>query len=466
MLNKKFMGTLIALSILFSLSAQDIPEGYYDKIDQKKERELKTALHKILKDHVRLRYNDLWVYFRTTDTKGNNLVWDMYSNTTYYFGQGNSSSTSGMNKEHSFPKSWWAVSDEVDNYDAYSDLHHLYPADSPANLAKSNYILGEVTNITFNNGVSKVGKNAYSYSGSPNVNAFEPADEYKGDFARTYLYIITCYEDYANQWRSDGMNMLFNETYPVLKPWAKDMLLKWHRNDPVNTKEILRNEEVYKYQSNRNPYIDFPQLVDYIWGDSTTYTFTVPEQIKTGDPVLVTPPNGSVLYFGDIRKNSEISQTLILKGSSLTGNLRIYLWGGNTEYFSLPTATISSVLVNSEGGYKLEIDYNPKEYGEHETSLVISGGGLVGTYMVTLRGICSDGTPIIPIEADQPDLFADQDGIHFRTYERGSLVYIYSITGQLLYKGKGTADWETFLPHRAGVYLIRINNKIEKVVVN
>ncbi len=111
-------------------------------------------------------------------------------------------------------------------------------------------------NPSFTNGVVKVGKSAYpGYSGT----VFEPANEYKGDFARCYMYMVTCYEDYATRWTSTGTSsMLGNNTYPTFKPYAINLLMEWHRNDPVSSKEINRNNAVDNIQRNRNPFIDFP----------------------------------------------------------------------------------------------------------------------------------------------------------------------------------------------------------------
>lgn len=466
MANQKITLIALFLSALVSLSAQQIPEGYYNSIDSTKNRELKTQLHKILKVHTKLDYRDLWFYFRTTDVKDNGTVWDMYSNNVRHFNsQGGTSSTSGMHKEHSMPKSWWGTSPANESVDAYTDLNHLYPSDGDANTAKSNYILGIVNTTTFNNGVSKIGRNAYPYSGSPTSYAFEPADEYKGDFARTYLYMITCYEDYAQQWRSDGLNMLNPETYPVLKDWAKDMLLTWHRNDPVSAKEIIRNEEVYLYQNNRNPFIDFPHLVDYIWGDSIEYIFRLPEELKTKDPVLITPPNLTEVYFGNIQKGSAVAQTITFKGTSLSGNLSVMLWGNDQKYFALPTTSISTAVVNGTG-YQFTITYTPTEYGEHSASIIIGDGGLDGTVQVFLRGVCSEASPIIPVGANNPDLYTDGKDIVYRTYDTGEQVIIYNVLGQRIHTDQGSGDWQTYTAPRPGIYIVSLNKKCSKVVVD
>jgi endonuclease I len=403
----------------------------------------------------------MWTYYHTTDVKDNGTVWDMYSNNVWYFSSNPNGSTSGMEREHSFPKSWWAVSDQVDNYAAYSDLNHLYPADGPANRAKSNYILGEVTNPSFNNGVSKVGKNAYNFAGAPAATAFEPADEYKGDFARTYLYMITCYEDYAQQWRSDALNMLNNETYPVLKPWAKDMLLKWHRNDPVSNKELVRNEEVYGYQNNRNPFIDFPQLVEYIWGDSVNYVFKLPGKVE---PTLITPVNLSEIYVGETRINVEIEKTITLKGSGLSGNLSISVYGTNANFFHITETSVPAAAVNSENGYQLKITYKSTEYGEHQASLAIFDGGMEGSALVYLKAICSKNTAVIPVESNYPDLYVEGKTVFFRAYDPNSQVEIFNSSGNLIHRDVCTGFWQYYLCSQPGVYILSVNNKARKLI--
>lgn len=246
---------LLLLSIQFSLIAQ-IPEGYYKTAIGKKEAELKTTIFNIISKHSILEYYSSSTSFLSTDWNPNGYFWDMYSNNkkTYW---------SGLNREHNLPKSWWSTSPETTI--AYSDLHNLYPSDATANTAKSNYPLGIVSGIpTFSNGVVKVGSNSYpGYSGT----VFEPANEYKGDFARDYMYMVTCYEDYSGNWRSLGTSSMLNgNTYPVFKTYAINLLMEWHRNDPVSEKEINRNNAVYNLQKNRNPFIDFPVLAEYLWG--------------------------------------------------------------------------------------------------------------------------------------------------------------------------------------------------------
>lgn len=244
-------------AIFFSFVAYaDLPLGYYDAAVGKKAGELKTTMGEIIKTKKVLSYANLWTGFYQTDNKGDNRVWDMYSYKDYFFTTPGSS-VSGMNKEHAFPKSWWGG--EAVTTQAYSDLHHLAPSDGPANLAKSNFPLGEVDKSTFDNGSCKVGSGKSTIGYTEKV--FEPNDDYKGDFARMYMYVVTCYPElnYVSP-------MIKSADYPVFSDWALSLLLRWGRDDQVSQKEIDRNEAVYKIQQNRNPYIDFPDLAEYVWG--------------------------------------------------------------------------------------------------------------------------------------------------------------------------------------------------------
>ena len=276
---KRFFAAFAALFLVLAAQAQN----YYEPVNNLKGGEtLKNALHQLLKEHKVISYGSgatsTWGAFYTTDvvpgTK--NQVADMYSNTVRYFGE-KGEAVQGMNIEHSVAKSWWGGS----KVDAYYDLHHLNPSDANANTAKSNYPLAELDKnekLSFNNGVTFVGKATID---GKKENAYEPCDKYKGDFARVFMYMFTCYQDY--EYKYTWMNYACS-TYPTLKPWAVELLLKWHEQDPVSEKEVARNNAVYAIQGNRNPFIDFPQLAHYVWGDSVDYTFTVGDSYFEGVP--------------------------------------------------------------------------------------------------------------------------------------------------------------------------------------
>jgi hypothetical protein len=127
------------------------------------------------------------------------------------------------------------------------------------NNRRGNYPFGETKtpSWTSDNG-SKTGTS--SWPGFTGI-VFEPIDEYKGDFARTYFYMATRYYGEDAGWTGSEM---VSGAQP--RPWAKEMLLAWHRKDTVSHKEINRNNAVFAYQKNRNPFIDKPVFAEKIWG--------------------------------------------------------------------------------------------------------------------------------------------------------------------------------------------------------
>ena len=273
---KRFVSSIFLLLLVVCATAQ---KEYYTSVDGVKGGEaLKTALYNLIKNHKVISYgsgeSSTWGAFYTTDAaieNGQRRVLDMYSNEKRYFGS-KGSAVSGMNIEHSVAKSWWGGNKN----NAYCDIHHLNPSDATANSRKSNYPLGELTSVSWDNGVTFVG--SANIDGS-SQNAYEPCDEYKGDFARVFMYMFTCYQDLT--WKYTWMNYE-KSTYPTLKPWAVKLLLKWHKQDPVSEKEVNRNNAVYAVQGNRNPYVDYPQLADYVWGDSINYVFHLTGEVEDG----------------------------------------------------------------------------------------------------------------------------------------------------------------------------------------
>ncbi|MBQ7495229.1 MAG: endonuclease [Bacteroidaceae bacterium] len=241
---------------------------YYSRANGRKQAELKTAMYQIIGSPKVLDYGALWSGFYETDRMANNQVIDRYSNEVRYFSGKSNTAVTGMNKEHGIANSWWGKTKNA----TYSDLHHLMPSDIQANSDKSNFGMGVVTSVRKTNGSIKVGKGTAGNNGT--VNLWEPADKWKGDFARIYFYLVTAYEQ-LSMVQTEGANTMQTSTYPKLQPWAYQLYLQWSRQDPVDDIERARNDAVYKIQGNRNPFIDYPTLAEYIWGDSTAYAFDV-----------------------------------------------------------------------------------------------------------------------------------------------------------------------------------------------
>ena len=258
----------------------EIPVGYYAKAQGKSDSLLRQALYDTIRGGVRIHYGTqgygyydgiyypgTWNYFPQTDFRADGTVWDMYSDTKRYFPH-DGGSACGLEIEHCLPKSWWGWTnkDTGSSKRAYQDLFILNPADGSANGNKSNCPPGHVVKgDKFDNGSFRMDAAKSSQYGWI---CFEPAEEYRGDFARTYFYVATAYADLPfGAGNVDYQRYLTDSTYLVFKPWLVEVLLDWHRADPVSEKERRRVETVFSIQGNRNPYIDYPDLVEYIWGN-------------------------------------------------------------------------------------------------------------------------------------------------------------------------------------------------------
>ena len=290
--------TSILLTLLVGMTAlADIPIGYYTNANGKSDEALMTALEGIIYTHTELGYDDLWKAFNTTDMGDDGYYIDMYSTCKYnyysthvgnakYVGQ-------GLNREHSFPKSWFGG--EI--MPMFTDLTMIIPTDAYVNQRRSNNPYGvcngadAITYVNEELGVSMLGKLGKSTYNGYTAKVFEPDDEYKGDFARIYFYMVTCYKSQVEYWPGCDQLDYQDNQYKAFSDWSMQMLMEWHRADPVSQKELIRNEGVYEKQGNRNPFVDHPELAEHIWGTKQHETWTdggdTPQPIVKEVPVML-----------------------------------------------------------------------------------------------------------------------------------------------------------------------------------
>ncbi|MFZ4622173.1 MAG: endonuclease [Bacteroidota bacterium] len=237
---------------------------YYGAAFRQYGQALRTALHNIIKGHSVVSYDGLYTAFISTDSKPNGKVWDMYSDIPggtppyeYSHNVKKCGSYSGenncYNREHSWCDSWLGATNP-----ARSDLFHMYPTDGYVNNRRSNYPYGDVGSASWTslNGC-KVGSSVSpGYSGT----VFEPINEYKGDVARSAMYMSVRYFGEDGGWGSSpGTNK------SDILPWYASMLYSWTIRDTVSTKEINRNAAIFAIQKNRNPFIDHPEFAAELW---------------------------------------------------------------------------------------------------------------------------------------------------------------------------------------------------------
>lgn len=450
-MKKLYLVLAFLVAMAFSASA-GFTEGYYNRMDGKKKEALKAAAKQCVVSHRQLEYYSLPNYWQYSDVypeevNGMKRWWEMYSDQMYLIRNGQSGtqsfSANKMQREHSIPKSWWKKNGSVEYTPAYSDMWNLYPSDGPANQAKLNYPFGETRTTTFDNGVTKVGAPKAGYGGGAS-SVFEPADEYKGDFARTIFYMATVYDDLP--WVYNYM--FVSNSYPTLLPWAYNMLLQWAREDPVSQKEIDRNDIVEQYQGNRNPFVDFPNLAEYIWGLSTDETFIIADQESsdptppiTGDPEITAPINGESLDFGQAAVNHSSTRVLQIIGHNMTSPLSVRITGADRAYFVPEVTSIPALTMNKNGGYLLNITYMPTSIGKHEARVILYDGGIEGSIAVTLHAealAVPDMPAVRALEATDVT-----DGSYVANWEAAPGVADYYVVTRVRYNS-GNEEVETY----------------------
>lgn len=286
-----------------------IPDGYYDGVSGKKGADnILNALNTcISKDYNEISYKGLEPHYLNTDFYSDTL-WDMYSTCRFTYEDANvpqKKVCDGWNKEHVCCQSWLGSGPMV------SDLFNVYPTDARINNLRSNYPYGVVSTFSgFSGDPDKhgLGKLGSSVAGVGTV--YEPDDRYKGDFARTFFYMVARYR--SNILNSGNGSQMFSSNPTNLTTYALNFLLQWHRNDPVSEKEIDRNQAVYGEQNNRNPFIDYPDLVEYIWGDKVGQTVDLSAMVPTCEGQtgavkygVTWMVNGEVLRVDSVRENSK-----------------------------------------------------------------------------------------------------------------------------------------------------------------
>ncbi|MDD4608971.1 MAG: endonuclease [Bacteroidaceae bacterium] len=404
-MNTKSLRQFCLFLVLFScgIAWAQAPAGYYDSALNKNKEPLLSALHDIVGPHTTVSYTGLWSVYRTSDRRADGTVWDMYSTSKFTFGSDQCGSYSSIgdcyNREHSFPKSWFGKSSPM-----VSDAYHIYPTDGKVNGQRSNYPYGETNSgsqVSSHGDVHPLGQlgpcSFPGYSGT----VFEPVDEYKGDFARTYFYMAACYKNRISSWNSP---MLSNDDYPCYTTWAINLLLKWSRQDPVSDKEINRNNAVSAYQHNRNPFIDYPELAEFIWGDKMSADWQPGGEVV---PELSTPVDASSINMGLTATARPLAKVIQVKGANLTEDVTVTV--SNATNFSLSAATLTAAQVNT--GVDLTVTFSATTATVATTTLTISNANVTSTISLSAQAV--EGIPAQPAEDIKPTSFvANWTNVH------------------------------------------------------
>ena len=313
------LGISILVGPQFFLFSQ-IPNGYYDSAEGLSYGELKTALYLIIKGHTEYpytaSYTDTWDILKESDEDPNNTDnvilfytgWSVNADQEYNNG-------SGWNREHVWPK---LRGDFGKTLGSNTDAHHLRPTDISVNFARNNRWFDNCTTPYLDDGLET------GCFTSPISWVWQPREKVKGDVARMIFYMATRYEGENGEPDLEVIETLPSDDYTKEPVHAKlSTLLAWHQEDPVDSFEQSRNEVVYSYQGNRNPFIDHPDYVNKIWStipdgvidnqvhDSfQLYTNPIKDVLtivtnETGEYYIeITSISGEILYMNTISEST------------------------------------------------------------------------------------------------------------------------------------------------------------------
>ena len=264
------------------LYAQD--SAYYHTAFNSQGDSLKARLHRIIRGHTEYPYTssstDVWDMLKDTDKDPNNPnnVILIYSNRSVD-GDQEYNGGNGWSREHVWAKSRGNFGNALG---AGTDAHHIRPCDISVNSTRSNRNFDDcitcvdVIDNGFNTG-SKRDQNEWT---------FQPPVNVRGDVARMIFYMAVRYEGNNGEPDLELTDVLQTQSSQAPLHARLATLLDWHRSDTVDSFERNRNLVIYGYQNNKNPFIDYPELAEFLWGDSTNYTWKPVSSVGLAEPVL------------------------------------------------------------------------------------------------------------------------------------------------------------------------------------
>ena len=298
--------------LIAALTVSSQQTGYYNGTDGKDGDELKIALHDIIKGHVPYTYFSTKYIFGVSDVDPNNSANVIQVYTGFSHSNGDYG-TSGLelNREHVWAKSHGNFADWMP---MYSDVHNLKPAAASVNQSRSNkdFANGGVPNAT--------ATECYATDSS-----WEARDAVKGDVARIIFYMATRYE--GGNGEIDLTVVDHVNTYPLPEHGKLSTLIEWNEQDPPDEFERNRNNAIFAFQHNRNPFIDNPEMVQLIWGGATANAISITDMTQSLD----------VVFPDDV---IQINATITSTGGAISSAQ--LLWGTSYELLTNPIDMVAT----------------------------------------------------------------------------------------------------------------------------
>lgn len=173
------------------------------------------------------------------------------------------------------PEEWWRESARIYGDTVSRDLYNMIPLDTDVRQWRGSRPISEVVTVRYSNGLWKSG---LGLMGGEEFECYWPPEALKGRLARTYFYMSTLY--HVDVWAPEAYLMMNSDRWPGLDPYSSRMLMDWHRACPPGPDEIAVNDLARRMQGNSNPFVDYPDLAEYIWGSRQGETFLIEGEPK------------------------------------------------------------------------------------------------------------------------------------------------------------------------------------------
>lgn len=338
---KKIFLFVVSLLYYTGLVSQ-IPDNYYQSAYGLSGEPLKEALHLIIKGHTTYSYSAIKDILKETDedpANPNNVI-------LLYTGRSQDKNTFGggpddWNREHVWAKSHGGFGDVPP---CGTDLHHIRPTDASVNSDRGNKDFD-------NGGVQHPEATGCYYTAS----SWEPRDEVKGDVARMIFYMMVRYEGTDGEPDLEVVDWVNSAPEPHHGKYSA--LYQWHQDDPPDAFEINRNEVIYSYQNNRNPFIDHPEFLILIYDPTNTVN-----DLHISSFSIYPNPASDIIYFQIERP---VQTSVMVKVNDLTG---VEVYSGVIDFSRSKTSLNVSHL--KEGLYFLSVELHDRYFTQ---KLVIIG---------------------------------------------------------------------------------------------
>jgi len=339
-----------------------------------------------------------------------------------------------VNTEHTFPQGFFNSALPM-----VSDVHHLFGTDVNANSQRGNFAFGNVlSSTTYEQGGSKKGNDA---SGTV---VFEPRDGHKGKAARAVLYFVLRYQNYGG----------------FLTQNQETALRGWNDEFPSDAVDRKRNDDVFDFQNNRNPFSDYPQFADRI----LNFRSVGPQDRPN---VGLFNISHEEIEFGMVASSEEIvpfNLVITNSGERFFNISNLELVNNTSGAFLFADEQMTSITVNkgesvnipilfnselSSGGFTAELQFTSTAFGQEEVNIPVSASAILG-----LQNADFSGVMLVPNPFGESLEFVDHTAVQYI-----SSIEIYDLTGRLVIQIKGIENRISTGHLDAGIYHIVTNQK-------